>query len=95
MIKNHAVHVKELVMQIPKEKLRLALEIANPDMEVTDVCVDHLHKWCEYQIEIVRDILEGRIAPHFKDNDLTLLRYPKEIGESVGLRLSLIEEAPV
>jgi hypothetical protein len=79
-------------MQIPKDKLRLALEIANPDMEVTDICVDHLHKWCEYQIEIVRDILEGRLAPTFHENQLKLYDYPKEIADSVSLRLSLISE---
>lgn len=81
-------------MTIDTKKLRLALEIANPDTIVTDKMVNDMHEWCMYQIEIVDGILEGRLAPQFDGEQLKIYKYPTDLAVQIYERLNNHDTLP-
>jgi len=68
-------------------KLQLALEIANPDIIVTELMLQHMKQWCLRNEEYGRGILQGIYAPVWKDDVLQLYKYPENLAIGIKERL--------
>ncbi len=78
-------------MIINRDRLKIALQFANPDITVTDQMVQTMYEWCMYQIEMVDGILEGRLAPSFDGEQLKLYKYPTELAVQINERLNAVK----
>jgi hypothetical protein len=63
-------------------RLRKALEIANPDLEITEEIIMPVKAWCDSQIELVEGILNGQYAPTWNSGELKIYKYPSDLAKA-------------